>query len=637
MALNTNLIPNPSFKDGTTYWAATGGTGTIAASATGGYYGSDCLTVTKSADANVGAVSNTTSITVTVGNTYVASAYIKVPAGEETGSFKVGIGYYTSGNSLIGSISYSNTTSITSTSDWTRVYKTAVAPETSAYAKVYVVQSNTGTANKKFLIDAVQFENSYDPNTFVETLTQAQETAAVNDGLRPVPIPHLTGMELNADIMLNGLLLNTVDHNKCVWVCTGIEGWWGVPDPEVPELTRGLDDGSYDVRGRWTARDMTLTGTILVPNRNYAEVARQRLIEAISLVHQGGWLFVGESPTKAAYVRLSGRPEITNVNARGRMDFSIGLRAANPIKFDWNWNDQNGQVVTTTSPEASPNATITNAGNIDVPVNITLNGPLNHYTDIINSTTDQTLRIVKDLRAKVSIYDITRSSQTGTSATITSVGHGIEVGNTIDVFGVNTSGRASIRGYSCPVTAVTADTVTYTVYSSNTLADGVTDGTAIITNSPGYTSYTPYQTDQVGNSVTMVLYPANHYFMVGDKISVSGAQSSDADVTAFNSDRGCTITAVTANSITYTSTSSRTYSHDMSGTYASVTLNNTDTLEIDTYNKSALFNGSAALGRSYIDAVVDWITLKPGANEISVQTPDTNQPIIIKHRSGWIG
>lgn len=227
MALTTNLVPNPSFKNGTADWAATGGSTTIAAALTGGLYGVHCLTVTKSADANVGAVTDTTTITVAVGDTYVASAYIKVPTGEETGSFKVGVGYYDSGNSLLGSVSYSNTTSITSTSGWTRVYKTATAPASSVYAKVFVVQNNTGTAGETFLIDAVQFENSYDPNTFVEPFTQGQETAAVNDGLRPVPTPHLTGMELNADIMLNNLLLNTVDYNKCVWVCTGIDGWWG--------------------------------------------------------------------------------------------------------------------------------------------------------------------------------------------------------------------------------------------------------------------------------------------------------------------------------------------------------------------------------------------------------------------------
>jgi hypothetical protein len=545
MALKTNLIPNPSFKNGVTSWAATGGATSIAASTTGGYYGNACLTVTKAATTNVGAVTDTTTIAVTVGNTYVASAYIKIPTGEESGSFKVGIGFYTSGNSLIGSIQYPATaTSITATSGWIRVSHFYIAPATSAYAKVYVVQSSTATAAETFLIDAVQFENSYDPTPFIETLTQAQETAAVNDGLRPVPIPHLTGMELNGDIMLNNLLLNTVDYNKCVWVCTGIEGWWGVPEPEVPELTRGLDDGSYDVRGRWRARDMTITGSILVPNRDYAEAARQRLIEAISLVHNGGWLFVGETPTKATYVRLSGRPDIKDVNPRGRMDFSVGLRAANPVKFSWNWNDQNGYE--SANVAAAGSGTFVNAGNIEVPVELSLEGPLTAPITIKNGTT-QTLTITKNLRGVTHQANITNAVQAAKEVTLTfASGHGFLVGDTINVANVTTSGRTDL-----------------------------------------------------------------------------------------NSDDEVVLTTVTTTTATYTSGTSRTISS--AACNGDITLASKDTLVIDTYNKSALFRGSASIARSYIDAVVDWITLDPGSNTLTFTPTSGTTQLNVKHRSGWIG
>jgi hypothetical protein len=627
MALTTNLVSNPSFKDGTTSWAATGGSTTIAAALTGGLYGVHCLTVTKSADANVGAVTDTTTITVTVGNTYVASAYIKVPTGEESGSFKVGIGFYTSGNSLVGSIQYSGTTTITAASGWTRLYQTYVAPATSAYAKVYVVQSNTATAAETFLIDAVQFENSYDPNTFVETLTQGQETAAVNDGLRPVPVPHLTGLELNADIMLNDLLLNTVDYNKCVWVCTGIDGWWGVPAPEVPELTRGLDDGSYDVRGRWTARDMTLTGTILVPNRDYAEVARQRLIEAISLVHSGGWLFVGESPTKAAYVRLSGRPEIENVNARGRMNFSVGLRAANPVKFSWNWNDQNGYE--SANVAAAGSTAYVNSGNIEVPVDLSLEGPLTAPINIVNTTSSKTLKIVKDLRGAGNVKTITNAVQSGTTVTLTvGASHGFLANDVINVNDVTTAGYTDLNNDNAvTLTSVASTTITYTSGTSRTLTSAACDGNVIRNHAKAITNAV-----QTTTSVTLT-FASGHSFLEGDVVSVSGV--STVGYTGLNSDDSVTITAVTSTTVSYTSGTSRTLTSAACNGY--LYLDSKDTLVIDTYNKSATFRGSAGIARSYIDAVVDWITLAPGSNTITFTPTSGTTQLNVKHRSGWIG
>ena len=627
MALTTNLVPNPSFKNGTTSWAATGGSTTIAASTTGGYYGNYCLTVTKAAAANVGAVTDTTTITVTVGNTYAASAYIKVPTGEETGSFKVGIGFYTSGNSLIGSIQYSATaTSITATSGWVRVSHLYVAPATSSYAKIYVVQSTTATAAETFLIDAVQFENSYDPTPFIETLTQGQETAAVNDGLRPVPTPHLTGMELNGDIMLNDLLLNTVDYNKCVWVCTGIDGWWGVPDPEVPELTRGLDDGSYDVRGRWTARDMTLTGTILVPSRDYAEVARQRLIEAISLVHSGGWLFVGENPTKAAYVRLSGRPEIENVNARGRMNFSVGLRAANPVKFSWNWNDQNGYE--SANVTAGGSTSYTNDGNIDVPTVLSLEGPLTAPITIANGSS-QSLKIVKSLRAAGNVKTVTNAVQSGTSVTLTvGASHGFVQGDVINVNDVTTVGYTDLNNDNAvTLTSVDSTTISYTSGTSRTLTSAACNGNVIRDHAKAIANAT-----QSTTTVTLTL-ASGHSFLAGDVVSVSGV--STVGYTGLNSDDSVTITAVTSTTISYTSGTSRTLTTAACNGY--LYLDSKDTLVIDTYNKSALFRGSAGIARSYIDAVVDWITLAPGSNTITFTPTSGTTQLNVKHRSGWIG
>ncbi|NBR25895.1 MAG: hypothetical protein EBU08_19365, partial [Micrococcales bacterium] len=158
----------------------------------------------------------------------------------------------------------------------------------------------------------------------------------------PYDRPYITGLKLERDVILGNLVLNRIDTNPAsstyntIWVCTDIEGWWEVPAPEVPNIPRGLDDGSYDVRGRWLAREMTLRGTILPPSKSVAPYARQELLSALDIVYKGVWLRVKEEPMRSAYVRMVGKPTITNINARGKIEFSVPLRSGDPIKYGWN-------------------------------------------------------------------------------------------------------------------------------------------------------------------------------------------------------------------------------------------------------------------------------------------------------------
>jgi hypothetical protein len=171
--------------------------------------------------------------------------------------------------------------------------------------------------------------------TNVNPITQSAENKLVNKGLSKLPAPNVTGMTLGADIKIGSLTLNTIDSNGVVWVCTDIEGWWTTPDPELPDLPRGWGDGSYDSRGRYTARNMTLSGAFLTQDPSQVAAARQTLIEAIDLVYESVELIVSEDPAKCSFVRLSGRPQIMTVNARGRTEFSIGLKAPDPIKYEY--------------------------------------------------------------------------------------------------------------------------------------------------------------------------------------------------------------------------------------------------------------------------------------------------------------
>lgn len=127
-----------------------------------------------------------------------------------------------------------------------------------------------------------------------------------------------------------------------VWVISDIDGWWNLSDSEVPDISRGFGDGSFDVRGRYLARDITITGSILIESGDRTTIgtksaaARNQLLSIFNLVKRNTWIIVDEdSYRRAAYVRLNGRPNIATVNSKGRIDFSIGLRAGDPLKYEW--------------------------------------------------------------------------------------------------------------------------------------------------------------------------------------------------------------------------------------------------------------------------------------------------------------
>jgi len=203
---------------------------------------------------------------------------------------------------------------------------------------------------------------------------QSEENRVVNKALTPLPTPHLTGLKLKADISINGLVLNTIDENNVVWVVTEIDGWWNLPESELPDLPRGYADGSYDAVGRFSNRILSLNGSFLPQDPADAPAARDALIQAITLVKTGGWLLVDEGPVRGAYVRLSGSPLITSVNARGRHDFSIGLKAVDPTKYEYIDGNPDGYDYADIASGGS--VTVTNGGNIAVPIVLGVTGGL---------------------------------------------------------------------------------------------------------------------------------------------------------------------------------------------------------------------------------------------------------------------
>lgn len=308
-------------------------------------------------------------------------------------------------------------------------------------------------------------------------LNQAQKNRITQQALTPLPEPHLTGMKLQEDIILNDFVFNTVDEYGVLWVITDIKGWWSPPAPDMPDIKRGWADGSYDVKGRYNARDLTLEGSILCTDPSLAAEARRRLVAQINLVRQGGWLKTNENPTKASWVRLSGEPNFETVNARGRIDFSIGLRAADPIKYSWNELNEDGYDVEeilakSTTPARSGKSTLTNQGDFDVSAYFIVTGPITGPAIILNETNGESIAIVEPLRSIVTGTIISKSITGGIVTLTTSAAHVLQIGDSVEIFSLGTG----IDGDRF-ITARTSNTFTFIGTATDTVNVVAVSGT----------------------------------------------------------------------------------------------------------------------------------------------------------------
>ncbi len=231
-------------------------------------------------------------------------------------------------------------------------------------------------------------------------------------------------VHLHEDVQLEGLVMNRMDERGVVWLVSDIDGWWTTPEPEVPDVSRGWFDGSYETRGRYTARTFTLTGSFIPRHPGDVALARDSLIRALNLVHRGGWFMTHEDPegktrTKGSKVWLAGAPLISTAGLNGKTDFSVALRAPNPVKQSIKDGVPPGfnsmKLLTSSSqfpereyprgyPWAYPEAVfgstvgqVINEGNAIVWPTLRLAGPTNGALKIYNVDTGQEFRIVKQL------------------------------------------------------------------------------------------------------------------------------------------------------------------------------------------------------------------------------------------------
>jgi hypothetical protein len=499
----------------------------------------------------------------------------------------------------------------------------------------------------------------------IDPTTQAQENTKVNSALRPTPYPHIEGMQLNADIefikvmpddSIKRLVFNTSDGNGTLFICTDITGWWDMPAPEVPDIPRGLDNGSYDVRGRWTAKTLTFKGSIIPKDPSYTAAARQKIMESFDLVYTGGWLLVKESPVKAMYVRLTGQPTFESVKARGRLDFTAQFKAVDPIKYDW-YDDTNdnyttwpvsieitrtnskineftsklgyskkftvsSNTVSVIPTDGTSIANVLNRGNTDVTTFFKITGPMTAPATITATRPDgivQTIKIIRTLRA--SGYNTTNAATpistlelSGGIATLGITNHGFYAGDVVNVTGIDTRFNKN----TATITSTSATAISYAKTAANVVSITVANNVATVVTAAAH---------GISGSADVYIDGTSNLILTG----IHTATSVSSNTVSFP-------TTGLANLISYGGTLSLQIDQEAYTSNGAVTLTTVDTLEIDTYNTSVLYRGLPDGSRSTLDANVDWIKLQPGTTQIVIaKSGDAAPTVNLKYRSGWIG
>lgn len=172
-----NLLPNPNFDNGTTYWNS-GSTLSRVTSPTQSGSGALQVSAAGAGAVYVNAVAVGYLIPITAGATYVFSTYTR--AGSVSRNNSVNVNWYTSDGTFISGSSGIGVAS--STTAWTRISISAAAPANAAYANPFFAISSVAAAGEIHYFDSPQFEQASAVSTFdpygVQYRARSSSTAA---------------------------------------------------------------------------------------------------------------------------------------------------------------------------------------------------------------------------------------------------------------------------------------------------------------------------------------------------------------------------------------------------------------------------------------------------------------------------
>lgn len=416
-----NLAVNPSLRNGTTQGYVPLGGAQLSITDDYAYYGKYALLVTKD-DVNGSGVQTENPIPVVAGLPYAFSWKTRLPVTipeAEHSEILMQVDWQNSTGVIVSTVT-SATLLMDDDSEWYSIGGVWTAPPGTTFADVSLIQPLAGSEDAPFIVDALLVEQANYIGGYFDNISTDDKYTIARRALTPMP-QVINGLRLGADIVLNDLVMNTIDEDDTIWVVTDLDGWWGQTNPEMPDIPRGTEDGSYDVEGRLTARTITLSGFFIPKNPEQALTdSINRLVMAANLVRKGGWLYTHEGPTKAAFVRLSAKPTVRTVNARGRTEFSITLRAGDPIKYHWDDSDPDGY--TNLQFEAADVIGMAeNIGTATVTGNFTFTGPAGAGTRVYNASTNETMTLQEPLRGAGLVATVYEATATDGIATVKTV------------------------------------------------------------------------------------------------------------------------------------------------------------------------------------------------------------------------
>lgn len=161
------------------------------------------------------------------------------------------------------------------------------------------------------------------------------------------------------------------DDNGVLWGVEIPEGWDDGADVRESLIDRPFADGQFVGDFWYAGRPYTLKGALLVERDQAARnVAIQQLAAATHMMRGAlGTLTVVEVgiPARIAFVRRSGRPRVRRVDCFGA-EFEIGFVAPDPRKWSADLH--------TDSAAVNASLVVANAGDADIPAQITIDGPV---------------------------------------------------------------------------------------------------------------------------------------------------------------------------------------------------------------------------------------------------------------------
>jgi hypothetical protein len=155
----TNLVANPNFEVSVANW---NGLGPVVRITSDSYLGAACAQYTKLAGRNeIWQQNGFETVGIVGGRTYTASAYLKVPAGQESMNAGCRVIWYDANNVQIAPTFLEGTYgTLTNTDGWQRRSFTGIAPANAVSIRTYFGQKDSGTAGQTFLLDAVMVEEA---------------------------------------------------------------------------------------------------------------------------------------------------------------------------------------------------------------------------------------------------------------------------------------------------------------------------------------------------------------------------------------------------------------------------------------------------------------------------------------------